>query len=84
MEPLSPFEDVAGTEMVREGGVSEHRMLLSTGPTLPNCSGMSVGLFPSHSRLLSIVCLCVYLIQGIGVLPAPDLTPSPLLSDESV
>lgn len=44
MEPLSPFEDVAGTEVSERG-----RECLSWDveyrPYLPNCPGMSVGLF---------------------------------------
>lgn len=45
MEPLSPFEDVAGTEVSERGRECLSWDVVEYRPYLPNCSGMSVGLF---------------------------------------
>lgn len=58
MEPLSPFEDVAGTEVSEEGSAC-----LSLDVTEPwpyfTCSGLGLGVYPDTVvSFLPFVCLC--------------------------
>lgn len=65
MEPLSPFEDVAGTEVSEDGAVSE----VGFYPTLATSPSVLGWIWvPSHSCLSTVCLLSVYVYQlGIRV-----------------
>lgn len=67
MEPLSPFEDVAGTEVSEDGRKYLRWDFMVRWPCFPTCSGLGLGLL-SHVvvSFLQFVCLCTQ--SGIGVL----------------
>jgi hypothetical protein len=67
MEPLSPFEDVAGTEVSEDEREQLNWNSVEHWPYFPTCFGSSLGLF-SHGRLLLSVCVHQ---SGIGMLSTP-------------
>ena len=66
MEPLSPFEDVAGTEVSGGGRVCLSWDFFEHWSYSPTCSGLSLELF-SHLAVPFLQFVCVHQ-SGIGVL----------------